>query len=81
MAVFEYRGLVVASGKQVHGVRDADNVKVLRAVLKREGILLTNAQEDAKRTAGNQRQRGQNDGKKFEGPHPVTVPDWTRPLT
>ena len=48
MAVFEYRGLVVASGKQVHGVRDADNPKVLRAALKREGILLTSAQEDTK---------------------------------
>ena len=48
MAVYEYRGLVVSSGKQVHGVRDADNAKVLRAVLKREGVLLTSAQEDTK---------------------------------
>src|SRR5438067_2854550 len=48
MAVFEYRGLIAASGKQVHGVRDADNAKVLRAALKREGILLTSAQEEAK---------------------------------
>jgi general secretion pathway protein F len=47
MAVFEYRGLVAASGKQVHGVRDADNAKVLRAVLRREGVMLTSAQEDA----------------------------------
>lgn len=47
MAVFEYRGLVVATGKQVHGVRDADNAKVLRAALKREGIMLTNAQEES----------------------------------
>ena len=48
MAVFEYSGLLVSSGKQVKGVRDADNPKVLRAVLKREGILLTNAHEDTK---------------------------------
>jgi general secretion pathway protein F len=48
MAVFEYRGLLVASGKQVSGVRDADNAKALRASLKREGILLTSAQEDTK---------------------------------
>jgi general secretion pathway protein F len=48
MAVFEYRGLVAATGKQVHGVRDADNPKVLRAALKREGILLTSAQEETK---------------------------------
>src|SRR4029079_10862354 len=33
------------------------------------------------RAAGNQRQRSQNDRKKFEGPHPVTVPNWTRPST
>ena len=31
--------------------------------------------------AGNQRQRSQNDCKKFKGFHPVTVPNWTRPLT
>jgi general secretion pathway protein F len=48
MAVFEYRGLVAASGKQVHGVRDADNAKVLRGLLRREGVLLTSAQEETK---------------------------------
>jgi len=47
MAVFEYRGLIAATGKQVHGVRDADNAKVLRALLRREGVMLTSAQEDA----------------------------------
>jgi general secretion pathway protein F len=52
MAVFEYRGILSASGKQVHGVRDADNAKTLRATLKREGILLTNAQEEVKARAG-----------------------------
>ena len=52
MAVFEYRGILSASGKQVHGVRDADNAKSLRAVLKREGILLTSAQEELKARAG-----------------------------
>ncbi|MGH7293451.1 MAG: type II secretion system F family protein [Polyangiaceae bacterium] len=52
MAVFEYRGLLSASGKQVHGVRDADNAKSLRAVLKREGILLTSAQEEQKARSG-----------------------------
>lgn len=46
MAVFVYRGLVSASGKQVSGVRDADNVKVLRSQLKREGVLLTEATEE-----------------------------------
>ncbi len=52
MAVFEYRGILAASGKQVHGVRDADNPKVLRATLKREGILLTSASEEVKARAG-----------------------------
>src|SRR5215469_16959890 len=52
MAVFEYRGILSATGKQVRGVRDADNQKVLRATLKREGILLTNAQEDVRARAG-----------------------------
>src|SRR5579863_5941106 len=52
MAVFEYRGILAASGKQVHGVRDADNAKVLRATLKREGILLTGAREELKAKVG-----------------------------
>jgi general secretion pathway protein F len=47
MAVFEYKGLLIASGKSTHGVRDADNPKALRALLKREGILLTEAQEES----------------------------------
>lgn len=46
MAVWVYSGLAVASGKKVNGVRDADNAKILRAVLKREGILLTTAAEE-----------------------------------
>ena len=45
MAVFEYRGILAVSGKAVHGVRDADNARTLRATLKREGVLLTNANE------------------------------------
>ncbi|MFO0667979.1 MAG: type II secretion system F family protein [Polyangiaceae bacterium] len=45
MAVFEYRGLIVASGKATKGVRDAENAKSLRALLKREGIMLTEATE------------------------------------
>jgi general secretion pathway protein F len=52
MAVFEYRGILSATGKQIHGVRDADNAKALRAVLKREGVLLTSAKEEAKARVG-----------------------------
>jgi general secretion pathway protein F len=46
MAVWVYSGLAVSSGKKVSGVRDADNPKMLRAALKREGILLTEAAEE-----------------------------------
>jgi general secretion pathway protein F len=46
MAVWVYTGLLVKTGKKVSGVRDADNPKLLRAVLKREGILLTEAAEE-----------------------------------
>ncbi len=46
------RDPVGANGKQVHGVRDADNAKSLRAALKREGILLTSAQEETKAQKG-----------------------------
>ncbi|MFO0759916.1 MAG: type II secretion system inner membrane protein GspF [Byssovorax sp.] len=45
MAVFEYRGILVATGKPVKGVRDAENAKVLRAVLRKDGVLLTVATE------------------------------------
>jgi general secretion pathway protein F len=61
MAVFEYRGIVAGSGKNVHGVRDADNAKSLRAALKREGVLLTSAHEEVKARAG-ARKAGGSDG-------------------
>ena len=47
MAVFEFRGVVATTGKAVKGVRDAENAKVLRASLRRDGILLTLATEEA----------------------------------
>ncbi len=47
MAVFEYRGILVSTGKQVKGVRDAENAKALRGVLRKDGILLTTATEDS----------------------------------
>ena len=47
MAVFEWRG-IDGRGKEIRGIRDADNVKVLRALLKRDGVLLTQALEGAK---------------------------------
>jgi general secretion pathway protein F len=58
MAVFEYRGILSATGKQVRGVRDADNAKALRAVLRREGILLTNAHEELRARIGGSKAQG-----------------------
>ncbi|HKO51554.1 MAG TPA: type II secretion system inner membrane protein GspF [Polyangiaceae bacterium] len=55
MAVFEYRGIQIASGKPVKGYRDADNAKSLRAVLRRDGVLLTEAHEEAERGSKNGR--------------------------
>jgi len=56
MAVFEYRGILVASGKPTKGVRDADNPRQLRALLRREGILLTSATEEAAAKAKKKRE-------------------------
>jgi general secretion pathway protein F len=47
MAVFEFRGVVANTGKAVRGVRDAENPKMLRAALRRDGIMLTLATEEA----------------------------------
>jgi general secretion pathway protein F len=49
MAVFEFRGIQVASGKPVKGFRDADNAKSLRGVLRKEGVLLTLATEESQK--------------------------------
>lgn len=55
MAVFEYRGVLVATGKQTKGVRDAENPKALRMALRRDGIMLTSATEEAKAKASSKR--------------------------
>lgn len=46
MAVFAYKG-VTGAGKAVKGTRDADSAKVLHALLKREGIFVTEILEEA----------------------------------
>jgi general secretion pathway protein F len=48
MPVFSYKGFD-AKGKSVSGVQDADNLKALKAMLKRDGVLLTEAKEAALR--------------------------------
>lgn len=49
MAVFEYRGIQIESGKAVKGIRDAENAKALRVLLRRDGVLLTQATEESQR--------------------------------
>ncbi len=44
MPVFQYKGFD-AKGKAIGGVKDADNPRALRALLRREGILLTEVKE------------------------------------
>jgi general secretion pathway protein F len=48
MAVWEYRGILIRSGSAVKGVRDAETPKALRAALRRDGVLLTEATEEKK---------------------------------
>jgi general secretion pathway protein F len=51
MAVYEYRGIQVETGKAVKGFRDAENAKTLRAMLRKDGIMLTLAHEESERRA------------------------------
>jgi len=47
MAVFQWQGIDKA-GRAQKGVRDADNAKALRTLLRKDGILATAIEEDAK---------------------------------
>jgi general secretion pathway protein F len=47
MAVFQWQGIDKA-GRAQKGVRDADNAKVLRMLLRKDGILATAIEEDSK---------------------------------
>jgi general secretion pathway protein F len=58
MAVFAYRGVLAESGKAVKGYRDADSPKALRGLLRKEGILLTAAKQEAEKKG---KTRGEND--------------------
>jgi general secretion pathway protein F len=49
MAVYAYKGISRDSGKAVKGYRDADSPKALRAALRRDGVLLTQATVEAER--------------------------------
>jgi general secretion pathway protein F len=45
MAVFQWQG-IDAAGKDVKGIRDADNARLLRTMLRKEGILATAIEEE-----------------------------------
>lgn len=57
MAVFEYRGILVTSGKPTKGFRDAENAKSLRSSLRKDGILLTVANETKSKAAQDQKKK------------------------
>lgn len=63
MTVFAWKG-VNASGRNVDGVRDADNPKALRVLLRKDGILVTEIMEEAE--ARKRSSRDVNLGKLFE---------------
>lgn len=46
MAVFQWQG-IDAAGKDVKGIRDADNARAVRSSLRKEGILATRIEEEA----------------------------------
>ncbi len=52
MAVFEYRGILSPAASRCTASATPTTPRSLRAVLKREGILLTSAHEEAKASAG-----------------------------
>jgi general secretion pathway protein F len=52
MPVWEFRGIQILSGSAVKGVRDAESPKALRALLRRDGVLLTEASEEKERRKG-----------------------------
>jgi general secretion pathway protein F len=46
MAVFQWQG-IDAQGKDVKGIRDADNPRLLRSLLRKDGILATSIEEES----------------------------------
>ena len=46
MAIFAYRG-IDGAGKKVSGVKDAENAKALRLVLRKDGVLVTEVLEES----------------------------------
>ena len=80
MPAFAYRGLD-ARGKAVRGVRDADSPRVLRGLLRKEGIFVTDLSEaHEKKTRGEGLQREVDLGQFFDRVKPQDVAVITRQL-
>lgn len=77
MAVYEWRGITTA-GKEVKGVRDADNPKALRAGLRKDGILVTQVLEESE--ARDKKAREVDFGRYFRRVSPLDVALATRQL-
>ncbi|MBW2459973.1 MAG: type II secretion system F family protein [Deltaproteobacteria bacterium] len=78
MAVYEYSGVSATTGKAVKGLKDAENVKALRTLLRRDGVLLTTASEE--RQAKERRGQGLSLRRLFEHPSVADVAIMTRQL-
>ena len=59
MPVYTYRGFDTR-GRAVNGVKDADNAKALRVILRRDGVLLTDAREGGARAGASVQSGGQS---------------------
>jgi general secretion pathway protein F len=77
MAVFEWQG-VTAAGKDVKGVRDAENAKALRTALRRDGILVTKILEEAE--ARQKKAREVDFGRLFQRVNALDIALTTRQL-
>ncbi len=77
MAVYEFSGILVDTGKSVSGTRDAENVKALRGQLRKDGILLTDATEEAEAA---EKARGVDLKRLFDKPNVNDIAIMTRQL-
>jgi general secretion pathway protein F len=79
VAVFEYHGILSTTGKSVQGLRDAENAKALRGLLRKDGILLTQATEEKEVKA--KARRGVDVRALFQRPSGADIALMTRQLS
>ena len=77
MPIFEYKGMG-ADGRALKGLQDAESLRVLKGLLRKEGVLLTWAEE---RAAGSQSRKGEVDLKRlFQRVNTLDIALMTRQL-